>query len=88
MIEKSFGILKRRFPALKTGIRLKEVSSILDLITCSFVFHNIAQSRGDIFEENDESDLIIDDGDELNQGIDDSQGFEGAVIRDRIADLF
>ena len=36
---------------MKTGIRLKKECSIVKLITSSFILHNIAQSRGDCFEE-------------------------------------
>lgn len=43
-IEKIFGVLKRRFPALRMGIRLKETSSIVKFITCAFCLHNLIQS--------------------------------------------
>jgi len=46
-IEKIFGTLKRRFPALKFGLRLKKPEDNLLLITCCFILHNICTASND-----------------------------------------
>ena len=85
-IEKCFGILKRRFPALRFGIRLISLASIVRLITCAFVLHNIAQSRGDIFDE-DGIEVTNDEEDEIDPA-EDSNDQEAADLRDAIAEIF
>ena len=45
-IERTNGILKRRFPALKYGIRLR-VDNVLPVIVATVVLHNIAVTLGD-----------------------------------------
>ena len=59
---------------MKTGIRLKKECSIVKLITSSFIFHNIAQSRGDCFEDgiNDIAEISR----EGNQGAEDDANAE------------
>ena len=41
LIEKSFGLLKRRFPALRHGLRLKRPEDVHILITAALVLHNM-----------------------------------------------
>ena len=53
-IERANGILKRRFPALKYGIRLK-LENILPVIVASVVVNNIALIAGDQEPPNDEA---------------------------------
>ena len=53
-IEKSFGILKRRFPALRNGLRLKKITDNLLLITCAFIFYNICIIQKDLTNFEDE----------------------------------
>ena len=55
-IEKSFGILKRRFPALRNGLRLNEATDCLLLISCAFIFHNICILQKDLARFEDETD--------------------------------
>lgn len=57
-IERTIGILKRRFPALKYGLRLK-LSNTLSVIVATVVVHNIAVTLGE--------DEPADDDDELQQ---------------------
>ena len=45
-IERSFGVLKRRFPCLQLGIRVK-LETTLNVIVSCFILHNIAQQHGD-----------------------------------------
>ncbi|XP_004212115.1 putative nuclease HARBI1 [Hydra vulgaris] len=56
-IERCFGIVKNRFYALKTGIRLHKVEDASKLIMCGFVIHNLCLRYGDNgndFENGDE----------------------------------
>jgi len=57
-IERTIGILQRRFPALKYGLRLK-LSNTLPVIVATVVVHNIAVTLGE--------DEPADDDDELQQ---------------------
>ena len=61
-IEKSFGILKRRFPALRNGLRLNEATDSLLLISCAFIFHNICIIQKDLanFDNENAEDEEID----------------------------
>ncbi|XP_065643973.1 putative nuclease HARBI1 [Hydra vulgaris] len=57
IIERCFGIVKNRFYALKTGIRLHKVEDASKLIMCGFVIHNLCIRHGDNgndFEEREE----------------------------------
>ena len=55
-VERSFGQLKRRFPALKYGLRVQPEKACLIIGTC-FILHNIAiMLNEDPFEEEDDED--------------------------------
>jgi len=41
-IERCFGVLKRRFPLLAYRIRLKNMDTIMAVITSTCILHNIA----------------------------------------------
>ena len=56
-VERSFGVLKRRFPALKWEVRLRRPENICILITSAMVMHNICIMQG-------ESAQFFDDGPE------------------------
>ena len=49
VIEKAFGLLKRRFPALRNGLRFKKIEDTCVMTTCACVLHNILLDRGDNF---------------------------------------
>ena len=52
-IERTNGILKRRFPALKYGLRLK-LENILPVIVATVILHNIAMILGDEEPDDDQ----------------------------------
>jgi len=72
-IERANGILKRRFPALKYGTRLR-IDNILPVVVATVVLHNIAVTVGDDEPTDDEQltqymanrrqELLMDDYDE------------------------
>jgi hypothetical protein len=51
-IERTNGILKRRFPCLKYGMRLR-VDNVLNVIVATTVLHNIATTLGEDVPDND-----------------------------------
>ena len=64
LIEKSFGLLKRRFPVLRHGLRLKRPEDLVILITAALVLHNmlIKWRDSEIFElESTDEDETSDD---------------------------
>ena len=64
LIEKSFGLLKRRFPALRHGLRLKRPEDLVILITAALVLHTmlIKWRDSEIFElESTDEDETPDD---------------------------
>ena len=59
LIEKCFGLLKRRFPALRHGIRLKKPEDICILITSALVLHNMLIEMNDVqLDEDDDTDAL------------------------------
>lgn len=42
VVERSYGIWKRRFPVLSTGIKLRKMKTVLGVIVASAILHNIA----------------------------------------------
>ena len=60
VIEKSFGLLKRRFPALRHGLRFKRPEDACILITSALVLHNmlIDMRDPDEFSDSSEEDTL------------------------------
>jgi len=52
-VERSFGLLKKRFFALSTGLRIQNMNQCAKIITCAFMLHNLAIEFG---EEEDSSE--------------------------------
>ena len=51
-VERTFGVLKRRFPCLKLGLRV-QVRNSLSIIVACIVLHNIALRHGEIEPQDD-----------------------------------
>ena len=62
VIEQTFGQLKRRFPMLRYGLRLK-LESVPTAITCCAILHNIAKHFNEPDPIDDEEDVEPDDED-------------------------
>ncbi|KAF0735571.1 putative nuclease HARBI1 [Aphis craccivora] len=65
-VERCFGVIKRRFPILAYGIRMKKIDTIMAIITSTFILHNIAiQFNVEIpdIDGNDPLSLLINNGD-------------------------
>lgn len=76
VVERCFGVLKRRFPVLSLGIRLK-IEKVEPIVTASAVLHNIACQRNEpdfivgedilqAIEEANNMDLLMPDQNRLN----------------------
>ena len=50
-IERCFGVIKKRFYILKTGIRLKNMELTSKLIQCCAILHNLCITHGDIGDD-------------------------------------
>lgn len=56
LIERGFGVAKRRFPALSVGLQIN-LTLVLDVIVACFLLHNVAiefSDTGSDFESNEE----------------------------------
>lgn len=62
-IERFFGVLKRRFPCLKSGMRLKTNKTLKVIVACG-ILHNICKQQNDVIE--DYFDEVEDAGEEDN----------------------
>ncbi|XP_066931127.1 putative nuclease HARBI1 [Clytia hemisphaerica] len=80
-VERSFGLLKARFPALRFGLRVDPIKACQIIGTC-FILHNIAimlnEDPFDDEEDPDDFEAEPYDGDDQNRG----------AIRDHIANTF
>ena len=85
-IEREFGILKRRFPALRFGIRLKRIEDCCILILAAFVLHNVCNSLNDEFEDLD--DLPDDTEMDEIESDDEEEDQTGPQIRNYLCSLF
>lgn len=59
VVERSFGVLKKRFHSLSTGFRLKDMQDPPKFVMAACILHNLAISFGDTceFEEEEEVQL-------------------------------
>ncbi|XP_046585276.1 putative nuclease HARBI1 [Haliotis rubra] len=80
LIEQTFGILKRRFPCLSTGLRTNPTRACTYVISC-VILHNIGIVKQDIVI-NDVDELTVQGPDQQQQQL---QGNDGFSITDHIA---
>lgn len=80
VIGRAFGMLKRRFPALSFGIRLREMEDVCVLITAAFVLHNICMSLDDDFVDDDSSNIVEEEIEAINT----DSNHQGTARRDAI----
>jgi nuclease HARBI1 len=58
IVEHTFGIIKHRFYALKTGLRVRKIELASDLIKCAGILHNLCLEMGD--DGQDFNDEVVD----------------------------
>lgn len=66
VVERQYGVMKRRFPALAYGMRVK-VSTAQKIITAAAILHNICIDENDHAFDEDIDNMQNDDGD-INDG--------------------
>jgi hypothetical protein len=64
IVERAFGVVKNRFYALSTGLRVPDMEMASKLIICAMILHNLSIEFGDNGDEPDQED---DDGDQQPQ---------------------
>ena len=56
-IERAFGVLKRTFYALQTGMRVKNMTRAAELVQCAVILHNLyilfSDNGGDLLDDAD-----------------------------------
>ena len=87
VIEKAFGLLKRRFPALRHGLRFKKPEDSCILISAALVLHNILIDFRDPIDDFDalDNENLGFEQQELNQNL---HQLESARIRQSIIDRY
>lgn len=63
VVERQYGVWKRRFPILSTGIRLN-LETAMSVIVATAIIHNIAVELNDDFPDDWFDDPIVEDADE------------------------
>ncbi len=51
VVERAFGVIKKRFYALSTGLRFRDMKQAAKAIECGFLLHNLAIKFGDAGED-------------------------------------
>ena len=71
-VERAFGVIKKRFYALSTGLRVKKMDEAAKIVVCAFILHNLAIQFGDngddFIEDDDQPESPADGGDQLEEG--------------------
>lgn len=79
IVERTFGIWKRRFPCLSRGLQTKLLTSTTIVTACA-VLHNLSLTFNDILEEEGEEDIENINEDEVPQ----MQPAEGFLVRNAL----
>lgn len=54
-VERSFGVLKQRFTALKSGLRVRDMVFTSKLVVAAVILHNLCIMHGDVIEAQEEA---------------------------------
>jgi len=89
VVERSFGVIKNRFFALKTGLRLKDPMESSNIIISAIIIHNLCVKFGDHGEElsEDEDDEQLEDDRPLPE-VNEEVGTERERRRNQILNFF
>lgn len=88
VVEKAFGVLKRRFPALRHGLRFKKPEDTCIMIVAALTLHNILidfKDPVDDFEEFQEENIDVEEPVYFNENL---QQDEAHRIRQSIIDNY
>ncbi len=89
VVERAFGVIKNRFFALKTGLRLKDPMESSNIIISAIIIHNLCVKFGDHGEElsEDEDDEQLEDDRPLPE-VNEEVGTERERRRNQILNFF
>nr|XP_034187731.1 uncharacterized protein LOC117607760 [Osmia lignaria] len=76
IVQRTFGVWKRRFPCLTRGLTTKFLCSTATVVACA-VLHNLALIFNDILVEEDEIENQNEDGEELLGNVENVNGIDG-----------
>lgn len=85
-IEKAFGILKRRFPALKHGLRLRKPENNCILTLAAMILHNLCILNDDEIVDLVEGGFVVDAAQEVEAVEVENQN--GIAVRDYVVDNY
>ncbi|XP_029039380.1 uncharacterized protein LOC114874350 isoform X1 [Osmia bicornis bicornis] len=83
IVERTFGVWKRRFPCLTRGLTTKFLCSTTTVIAYA-VLHNLALIFNDIVVEEDEIENQNEDGEELLGNVENVNGIDGFATREAL----
>lgn len=88
VVERTFGVWKRRFPCLSRGLSLKLVTCTGVVSACA-VLHNLSLYFKDVLPDEPEPDTIIENNEELDYNEPHWQPGDGYIVRQNmVRDLF
>lgn len=80
-IERAYGVLKRRFPLLKNGLRFRKVLDSANLVVAAVCIHNFCIDQGDFQDEENEEVTIHET---LHNHEQDNDDEDGEMVRNNI----
>lgn len=86
VIERTFGVMKRRFPILSLGIRLN-VKTVMNIVVACAVLHNMCRFRNENLDENFLIPLEIEEASENVLNEDTYSSTRNALIRNYFSKL-
>lgn len=85
IVERTFGVWKRRFPCLARGLTTKLICSTTIIIACA-VLHNLSLIYDNVLPQDDEENEIVDDNDNEENHVNhpEWQPADGFIMRDAL----
>lgn len=83
IVERTFGIWKRRFPCLSKGLALKLITCTGVISACA-VLHNLSLRFKDVLPEEPEPDELIENNEELHYEEPHWQPGDGRIVRQNV----
>lgn len=83
VVERTFGVWKRRFPCLSRGLSLKLLTCTAVVSACA-VLHNLSLQYNDVLPEEQDDDGIIENVEELQANDPHWQPADGFIVRQNI----
>lgn len=85
-MERSYGVYKRRFPILHSGMQIRNISTVQKIVSVCAMLHNMCIDHGDVdvsdFEE------ITEETNNALPGIGAAAGPSATIVRPEIVQIF